>query len=365
MSSQPHTIQAIVNAVDFPNLNLVRGAGVEVLQFASPELADAQSICFVYQNKLMPQIKASACAALVISPVLWAEHEAEISCAAVVVSDSPYAFFALAAQWLESQTKTGKEYTIHPTAIVAPDVLLGQHVNIGAYAVIDAGSQIGDFTDIGAHCSVGANSTIGKHCLLHAYARLYHGVHLGERVIVHSNAVIGADGFGFAPYQKRWLKIPQTGGVRIGDDVEIGAGTMIDRGALGDTVIGRGTKFDNLIQVAHNVHIGEDCAFAACVAIAGSAVIGSRVQAGGGAGILGHLSVCDDVVISTFTLITKTIHKPGFYTGVYPFEENADWEKNAVSLRRLSKMREQVRSLEKNLAQSLATQHSKNHSENE
>jgi UDP-3-O-[3-hydroxymyristoyl] glucosamine N-acyltransferase len=161
--------------------------------------------------------------------------------------------------------------------------------------------------------------------------------------------VVGADGFGFAPNQGSWEKIEQLGAVRIGDDVEIGANTCIDRGALADTVIEDGVKLDNLIQVGHNVRIGRHTAIAGCAGIAGSATIGAHCTIGGSAGILGHLTIADHVHISSFTLVSRSIHKPGHYTGIFPIDDNASWEKNAASLKQLHALRDRVRSLEKKI----------------
>jgi UDP-3-O-[3-hydroxymyristoyl] glucosamine N-acyltransferase len=170
---------------------------------------------------------------------------------------------------------------------------------------------------------------------------------IGARAIVHSGAVIGADGFGFAPTEGRWEKIEQLGAVVIGDDVEIGANTCIDRGALDDTVLEDGVKLDNLVQIGHNVRIGAHSAFAGCVGVAGSARIGRHCTAGGGAIILGHLELCDHVHITAATVITRSIHKPGQYSGLFPFDDNASWEKNAATLRQLHSLRERLRTLEK------------------
>jgi UDP-3-O-[3-hydroxymyristoyl] glucosamine N-acyltransferase len=172
---------------------------------------------------------------------------------------------------------------------------------------------------------------------------------IGERCIVHSGVVIGADGFGFAPLQGRWEKIEQLGAVRIGDDVEIGANTCIDRGALDDTVIEDGVKLDNLIQVAHNVHIGAHTAIAAMAGIAGSARIGRHCTIGGAAGIVGHIDIADHVHVDAGTIITRSIAKPGRYSGLFPFDDNASWEKNAATLRQLYALRERLRALEKKL----------------
>jgi UDP-3-O-[3-hydroxymyristoyl] glucosamine N-acyltransferase len=176
---------------------------------------------------------------------------------------------------------------------------------------------------------------------------LSEGCRIGARGIVHGGAVIGADGFGFAPHEGRWEKIEQLGAVVIGDDVEIGANTCIDRGALDDTVLGHGVKLDNLVQIGHNVRIGDHTAFAGCVGVAGSARIGRHCTAGGGAIILGHLEIVDDVHITAATLITRSIHKPGQYSGAFPFDDNAAWEKNAATLRQLHALRERLRALEK------------------
>jgi UDP-3-O-[3-hydroxymyristoyl] glucosamine N-acyltransferase len=183
--------------------------------------------------------------------------------------------------------------------------------------------------------------------VLKPHVTLGAGCRIGQRGLVHSGAVIGADGFGFAPCEGRWEKIEQLGGVRIGDDVEIGANTCIDRGALEDTVLEDGVKLDNLVQIGHNVHIGAHTAFAGCVGVAGSAHIGRHCTAGGGAIILGHLEIVDHVHISAATVISRSIHKPGTYSGMFPFDDNASWEKNAATLRQLHTLRERLRALER------------------
>jgi len=181
---------------------------------------------------------------------------------------------------------------------------------------------------------------------------LGHGCRIGERNLLHSGAIVGSDGFGFAPNAAeagRWEKIEQLGVVRLGDDVEVGANTCIDRGAIGDTVIGHGVKLDNLIQIAHNVQVGDHTAMAACVGIAGSAKIGAHCMIGGAARIFGHIEICDRVFISTSSVISRSIHKPGTYGGYFPFDDNASWEKNAATLRQLYAMRERLRALEKRI----------------
>jgi UDP-3-O-[3-hydroxymyristoyl] glucosamine N-acyltransferase len=200
---------------------------------------------------------------------------------------------------------------------------------------------------IGPHSVVGAGCRVGAATRLGARVTLVSSTSIGARGIVHSGAVLGSDGFGFAPDRGRWEKIEQLGRVVVGDDVEIGANTCIDRGALGDTVIGNGVKIDNLVQIGHNVRIGEHTAIAGCVGIAGSAVIGAHCMLGGGSGVNGHVTIADHVVVGGATQISRSIAKPGFYSGSFPFDDNASWEKNAATLRNLHSLRERVRALEK------------------
>jgi UDP-3-O-[3-hydroxymyristoyl] glucosamine N-acyltransferase len=214
---------------------------------------------------------------------------------------------------------------------VEPGARIGPGASVGALSYIGAGAVIGAGTRIAARV------TLGERCVV------------GDRCIVHSGVVIGADGFGFAPHEGRWEKIAQLGAVRIGDDVEIGANTCIDRGALEDTVIEDGVKLDNLIQVGHNVHIGAHSAMAGCVGIAGSARIGRRCTVGGGAIVLGHLELADDVHITAASVVSRSILKPGQYSGMFPIDDNASWEKNAATLRQLYTLRERLRTLEKKL----------------
>ncbi len=266
----------------------------------------------------------------------------------LVVTD-PYLAFAKAARWFESRITADRGHpgAIHAAATVEPGAIVGAGVSIGARAVIEAGAEIGEGCQIGAGVVVGAGSSIGPGARIAANVTIYSDCVIGRAAIVHSGTVIGSDGFGFAREGARWVKIPQLGRVVVGDDVEIGANCAIDRGALDDTVIGDGCKLDNLIQIAHNVRIGAHSALAGCVGVAGSARIGKRCMIGGGAGILGHLEICDDVVISAMSLVTRSISKPGFYTGVFPLLENRDWERSGVLVRQLPQMRQRLRELER------------------
>ena len=269
--------------------------------------------------------------------------------ATLIECANPYAWFALAAQLLAPSEPMGSG--VAAGAHVAADSSVDGSARIDAGAVVESGASVGPRCWIGAGAHVGAGARIGADSRLHPGARLLAGCIVGERGIVHSGAVIGADGFGFAPLAGQWIKIPQTGRVVIGDDVEIGANTTIDRGAMGDTVIEDGVKLDNLIQVGHNCRIGAHSVLAGCVGIAGSADIGRGCQIGGAAMIAGHLSIADGTLIGPGTLVSRTIATAGYYTGFFPLMTNREWERNAAALRHLQELRARVRSLEARLKQ--------------
>ncbi len=260
------------------------------------------------------------------SAFIVAREHVGLSPGPCLIHPNPYACFARVAQWLDGTTPP--EPGVHMGAFVAESVVLGAQVSIGAGAVIGAG------------VSIGANS------IIYPNVTIYPGVAIGKDAIIHSGAVIGGDGFGFALDQGVWVKIPQTGTVRIGDAVEIGSGTTIDRGALGDTVIEDGVKLDNQIQIGHNVHIGAHTAMAGCVGVAGSATIGRHCTVGGGAIVLGHISLADHVHITAGSLVTKSIDEPGLYGASLPARPNREWLRNAAHLRDLHDMERRLRRLE-------------------
>lgn len=220
---------------------------------------------------------------------------------------------------------------VHPSAVVDPSAHVDATATVGPLCVVERGAHIGAGTVLKSRVTVGEGCRIGARCIL------------------HSGVVIGADGFGFAPDRGQWVKIEQLGAVHIGDDVEIGANTCVDRGALLDTVIEDGVKLDNLIQVGHNVRIGKHSAMAGCVGIAGSATIGAHCTVGGGAIVLGHLELADNVHISAATVVTRSLTQPGQYTGMFPIDDNARWEKNAATLKQLHSLRERIKALEQAL----------------
>jgi UDP-3-O-[3-hydroxymyristoyl] glucosamine N-acyltransferase len=268
--------------------------------------------------------------------------------ATIVVTD-PYYYFARLTQVWKRHHGTGSVATIHPTACIDASARVDPGVSIGAFAYIGPHAVIADGVHIGAHCVVGQNASVGQGSRLSARVTLGDDCSIGARCIVHSGVVIGADGFGFAPHAGRWEKIEQLGHVRIGNDVEIGANTCIDRGSLQDTVIEDGVKLDNLIQIGHNVRVGAHSALAGCVGVAGSATIGAHCTIGGGAVVLGHLTLADHVHISAASVVTRSILKPGNYTGFFPIDDNAAWEKNAASLRQLNTLRDRIKQLEKSI----------------
>ncbi len=315
---------------------------IRIAQIATLETAGPDQISFLTNSRYRALLADTRAGAIIVPPA-----EAETVSLPRIVTDNPYAYFARVSALLNPQPEVGAG--IHPTAVIGAGTSIDATACIGAHAVIGAGASIGAHSVIGDNCSIGENTVLGKHTHLYSGVTVYHDCIIGNHVIVHSGAVIGADGFGFAMDAGKWLKIQQIGRVIIGDDVEIGANTTIDRGALNDTVIEEGVKLDNQIQVAHNVRIGAHTVISGCVGIAGSAVIGKYCRIGGSAGILGHLQIADDVEIAPFTLIGKSISAPGRYAGIYPFTRNDEWRVNAVHLRHLGDLVKRVKSLEQEI----------------
>ncbi|MGM0412058.1 MAG: UDP-3-O-(3-hydroxymyristoyl)glucosamine N-acyltransferase [Pseudomonadota bacterium] len=262
---------------------------------------------------------------------------------------NPHAAFARIATLFDPAPRPAPG--IHPSAVVDPDASVAEDAAIGPHAVVEAGAVIGAGAIIGAGSHVGAGSRVGDGSHLVARVTVLHGVILGERVILHPGAVVGSDGFGLAREGEEWLKVPQVGGVVIGDDVEIGANTTVDRGALEDTVIEEGAKLDNQIQVAHNVHIGAHTAIAGCVGIAGSARIGRHCALGGGVGVAGHLTIADGVTVTGMSLVSRSIREPGVYSSGMPAEPNDQWNRHSARFRQLDDMARRLRALERGQGQ--------------
>jgi UDP-3-O-[3-hydroxymyristoyl] glucosamine N-acyltransferase len=281
--------------------------------------------------------------------ILREENLADCSTAALIAND-PYVAYAKIAAIFE--THPAAPQGVHPTAVVSPDAVVSPGASIGPCCVVEAGAVIEDGVVLGPHCVIGPGCTVGAQSRLVARVTLVMRVTLGKRVLVHPGAVIGSDGFGLAfekadSHPGAWVKIPQLGGVRIGDDCEIGANTTIDRGALDDTVLEEDVRLDNQIQIAHNVYIGAHTAMAGCSAAAGSAKIGRYCQIGGNAGVLGHLELADRVTITAKSLVTSSIREAGEYSSGVPLQDNRQWRKNAARFKHLDDYARRLAALEK------------------
>ena len=331
--------------------SVIGDASTLIRQVATLERAAPDTISFLANERYLAHLKGTRAGAVILGEAF----SAAVDLPRIVVGN-PYAYFARVSALLNPQPAfvAGR----HPSAVIDSEARVAATACIGPFVVIEAGAQIGEHVLIGAGCHVGRGAVIGERSRLYAHVTVYHGCVIGPDGVIHAGVVIGADGFGIAMEQgeggARWLKVPQIGAVRIGRDVEIGANTTIDRGAIEDTVIGDGVKLDNQIQIAHNVEIGAHTAIAACVGIAGSSRVGAYCRIGGASGIAGHLSITDHVEISAHTLVTKSITEPGTYTGAYPFEPNREWRRNAAGLRRLGDLNDRVRALEKSLPEAPA-----------
>jgi UDP-3-O-[3-hydroxymyristoyl] glucosamine N-acyltransferase len=314
-----------------------------VSRIAPLETADADSVGFLAHPRYVAQLQTTAAGCVIVSA---ANRDAAAARGAALVCADPYVAFARLTQWWAGQARRRPAPGVHATAVVEPGARLHPSASIGPHSVIGAGVVIEADVVIGAHGVLEDDASVGEGARLAPRVSIGAACRIGRRGLLHGGVVIGADGFGFAPHAGTWVKIEQLGAVVIGDDVEIGANTCIDRGALDDTVLEDGVKLDNLVQIGHNVRVGAHSAFAGCVGVAGSARIGRRCTAGGGAIILGHLELVDDVHITAATVITRSIRKPGQYSGVFPFDDNAAWEKNAATLRQLHALRDRLRALE-------------------
>ncbi|HVK54280.1 MAG TPA: UDP-3-O-(3-hydroxymyristoyl)glucosamine N-acyltransferase [Burkholderiales bacterium] len=321
---------------------VVGDGGVQLAGINTLERAQSGEISFLSNAKYNKLLAATGASAVIVGA---ADRDAtELP---RLVTQNPYLYFARVTAFFHPPAipRPG----IHPSAVIEPGASIAASASVGPFAYIAEGVTVGERCIIGSHVSVGQGVVIGDETQLYPRVVIYQDCQIGQRVILHAGVVIGADGFGLAQDQGRWVKIPQVGRVVIGDDVEVGANTTIDRGALDDTVIEEGVKLDNQIQVGHNVRIGANTAIAGCVGIAGSARIGRGCTIGGSAGILGHLEICDNAHISAFTLITKSIKKPGQYTSQLPVMTHEEWLKSASHLKRLDNLADKIKLLQQRL----------------
>jgi UDP-3-O-[3-hydroxymyristoyl] glucosamine N-acyltransferase len=309
-------------------LGLKGEPGLAVSRVATLAHADTGALSFLANTRYRRQMESTRATAVLLGP-----EDAAGCPVAALIDPNPYLAYARIADLLHPQAPPAAG--IHPSAVTSASARIAASASVGPLAVIEDGVEIGERVSVGPGCIVQQGARIGADSRLTARVNVYAGVRIGRRCIVHAGAVIGADGFGFAPDAGTWVKVPQVGSVQIGDDVEIGANTTIDRGAIDDTVVGHGVKLDNQIQVGHNVTIGAHTAIAGCVGISGSTTIGKRCMIGGGVGIAGHLTIADDVVVTGCSLVSASIRHAGSYSSGMPTVETRLWRRMVAHLRRL------------------------------
>ena len=319
----------------------VQGDGdARVHGVATLAAAGAGQLAFLANSRYRGQLADSGA-----SIVILRQEDAADAPATALVAKDPYTTFARIAALFEVQPV--RDAGVHASAVIDASARISHSAHVGPFVAIGANSVIGDGCVIGPGCIIGDDCEIGAGSELIARVTLVTRVRIGQRVRVHPGVVLGADGFGLAMEAGRWIKVPQLGGVRIGDDCEIGANTCIDRGALEDTVLEEDVRLDNLIQIGHNVHIGAHTAMAGCSAVAGSAKIGRYCLIGGAAGVLGHLEICDKVTITAMSLVTSSIREPGEYSSGTPLTDNRSWRKNAARFKQLDALARRVLATDK------------------
>lgn len=322
-------------------------ADLVVSTIAPLEKAEASHITFISNAKYRSQLTACQAGAIIVneSDVEFCRDDQNL-----IVVKNPYLAYAILAQYMDTTPKPASG--IASTAVISPDAKLGSNVSIGANAVIESGVELGDDVVIGAGCFVGKNTQIGSRTKLWANVSIYHNVRIGTDCLIQSSAVIGSDGFGYANDKGQWIKIPQTGGVIIGNRVEIGACTCIDRGALDSTVIEDNVIIDNLCQIAHNVHIGFGTAVAGGVIMAGSLKVGRFCQIGGASVINGHMEICDGAIITGMGMVMRPITEKGIYSSGIPLQTNKEWRKTAALTMNIDKINERLKAVEKYIKES-------------
>ncbi|MFK3969525.1 UDP-3-O-(3-hydroxymyristoyl)glucosamine N-acyltransferase [Pseudomonas sp. NPDC087358] len=325
---------------EFLGATLRGPADKEITGLATLQEASHDQVSFLANPQYRKFLATTHAAAVLLKPADAEGYAGD----ALLIAD-PYLAYARISHLFDPKPKAAAG--IHPTAVVAQDAVVDPAASVGAFAVIESGARIAAGVTIGAHCFIGARSVIGEGGWLAPRVTLYHDVRIGQRVVIQSGAVLGGEGFGFANEKGVWQKIAQIGGVTIGDDVEIGVNTAIDRGAMDDTRIGNGVKLDNQIQIAHNVQVGDHTAMAACVGISGSARIGKHCMLAGGVGLVGHIDICDGVFITGMTMVTRSITEPGSYSSGTAMQPAAEWRKSAARIRQLDDMARRLQQLEK------------------
>jgi UDP-3-O-[3-hydroxymyristoyl] glucosamine N-acyltransferase len=320
--------------------DLIGEPSARVSRVATLANADGDCISFLANPAYRDRLGDTAAAAVILR-----EADADRCPVACLVADDPYLVYARVAGRLHPETPV--RGSIHPSAVVAASASVAASAQIGPNVTIEANAVIGERVYVGAGVVIGEDCEVGEDCRLFANATLVRNVRMGMRCRIHPGAVLGSDGFGNAMSSTGWVRVPQLGGLAIGNDVEIGANTTIDRGAVDDTVIEDGVRIDNLVQIGHNVVVGAHTAMAAMSGISGSTVVGKRCLFAGQSGVVGHINICDDVVVGGATMISKDIREPGFYTGSFPAEKDRDWKRKVARFRRLEDLADRVRHLEK------------------
>ena len=325
------------------NGTLMGDGNIEITRIASLDKATANEISFLAQKKYRKQLDVTAAKAVILT-----EADCDYFTGNKVVVANPYVAYARLAQLMDITPACA--VGVHPSAVISSSATVSASAAIAANVVIEAGAEIADDVEIASGCFIGRGVKIGAGTKLWANVSIYHDVVIGHSCIFHSGAVIGSDGFGFANEQGQWVKIPQVGSVIIGDKVEIGANTAIDRGAIENTEIHSNVIIDNMVHLAHNVIIGEGTAIAACSVIAGSTTIGKYCQIAGLCGINGHIEVCDGVIFTGMTMVTKSVTEPGVYSSGLPHANNKEWRKQIAQFRHIGEMNQKIKQLESQLA---------------
>ena len=330
---------SLAELADRLGLEFAGDAGRVVRALAALEEAGPDELAFIVNRKYLSQLAATRAGVVILPP----ELVAHCPCGSLL-SEQPYLAFARASRLFNNAPTPAAG--IHPAATVSAEADIHSQVSVGANAVIEPGAVLEAGVVIGAGVYVGHASRLGAGTRVYPNAVIYHDVWLGRNCVVHAQAVLGADGFGFAPGPAGWEKICQLGGVRIGDGVEIGAGSTVDRGALGHTELADGVIIDNQVQIGHNCHIGKNTAIAGCAGLAGSTIIGANCTLAGGVGVVGHVEICDDVHVTGMTMVTRSITRPGSYSSGTPMSSTRDWKRNAVRFSQLDSIQRRLVSLE-------------------
>lgn len=334
---------SLAQLADLLDAKLVGDGSILINKIASINAAQDGDITFLMDAKLLEQLNESNASAAILNEKALPSWNKP-----ALVVQNPYLTYAKLAQILDTTPKSAEG--IHPTAVIDASATIGKNVSIGPHAVISTDVKIGDNVSIGANCFIGKNSTIGESTQLWANVSVYHNIVIGSHCLIQSGAVIGSDGFGYANDKGNWIKIPQLGRVLIGNHVEIGASTTIDRGALDDTIIKDGVIIDNQCQIAHNDYIGEHTAVAGGVIMAGSLKIGKHCLIGGASVINGHMEICDKVTVTGMGMVMRPISEPGVYSSGIPLQSNKEWRKTAALVLHINEMSKKIKALEKKLS---------------